>query len=89
MAPAPGTDEPLTPIGNGSLATVSLRHFGGIGLNLMLAIPTPYDKANIGSRSIPERHQTPPIRDYSLFGLEKLGFRNNVPAPLDNMIEQN
>jgi len=34
-----------------------LRHFGGIGLHLMLAIPTPYDKANIGSRSIPKRHR--------------------------------
>jgi hypothetical protein len=45
------------PIGNGRLATVSSRRFDGIGLHLMLEIPTPYDKANIGSRSIPEGHR--------------------------------
>ena len=54
VAPATGTDEPsraspalaaeaatLMPIGNGSLGAVSSGHFGGIGLNLMAAIPAP------------------------------------------------
>jgi hypothetical protein len=33
VAPATRTDQPLMPIGNGSLGAVSLRHFGGSGLN--------------------------------------------------------
>jgi hypothetical protein len=62
VAPATRTDEPLTPIGNGSLGTVSSRHFGGIGLNLMLAIPAPHDEANMGSRRVPERHRRAGLR---------------------------
>jgi hypothetical protein len=77
VAPAPRTDEPLTPIGNGRLATVSLRHFGGIGLNLMLAIPTPYDKANIGSRSIPEGHR------WTGMGFNRLRRRKAARAIID------
>ncbi len=57
VAAATRTDEPLTPIGNGSVGAESSRRFDGIGLHLMLAIPTPYDKANIGSCSIPEGHR--------------------------------
>ncbi len=39
MASAPRAGEPLTPIGNGSFGAVSSCHFGGVGLNLMVAIP--------------------------------------------------
>ena len=40
-APSMGTDQPLAPIGNGSLGAVSSRHFGGIRLDLMAALPAP------------------------------------------------
>jgi hypothetical protein len=62
QGPAPRTDEPLTPIGNGRFGAVSLRHFGGIGLNLMLAIPAPHDQANTGSSGIPKRHRGTGLR---------------------------
>jgi hypothetical protein len=32
VAPATGTDEPVPPIGNGSLRAVSSHHLGGIGI---------------------------------------------------------
>jgi hypothetical protein len=57
VAPTTGTGEPLTPIGSGSLGAVSSRHFGGIGLNPMAALPGPHNQANTGSRRIPEGHR--------------------------------
>jgi hypothetical protein len=51
VAPATRTDEPLTPIGNDRLGAIPSRHFGGIGLNLMAAIPAPDDKENTGVSS--------------------------------------
>jgi hypothetical protein len=48
VARTTGTDQPLTPIGNGCLWAVSARHFGGIGLNPMAAISAPHDQPNTG-----------------------------------------
>jgi hypothetical protein len=64
VAPAPGTDEPLLPIGNGRLGAISSRHFGwrshlrwlrqelrsGIGLRLIAAFEAPDDEPNTGNR---------------------------------------
>jgi hypothetical protein len=57
VAPAMGTDQPLSPFGNGSLGAVSSRHFGGIGLNLMSAFEAPDDEPNTGSRRAAECHR--------------------------------
>src|SRR5690349_3351786 len=56
-APAPRTDQPLMPVGNGSLGAVSSRHFGGIWLRLISALPAPDDEPNTGSRRAPECHR--------------------------------
>jgi hypothetical protein len=67
--PATGTDEPLTPIGNGNVGAVSFGHFGGIRFDLMSAFPgtrrsrvAPRRGGTIrsdehGSRSVPQRHR--------------------------------
>src|SRR5580704_8683675 len=57
VAPTTGTNEPLMPIENRRLGTVSSRHFGGIGLNLMSAFEAPDDEPNTGSRRTPECHR--------------------------------
>jgi hypothetical protein len=79
-APTTGTDEPLMPIGNGRLGAVSSRHFGGIRLDLMAALPAPgeavwlpegppHDQAHMGSRRVAERH-----RRAGIFGLHSSLF---------------
>jgi hypothetical protein len=69
VASTTGTDEPTSPLGNGSLGAVSSRHFGGIGLNLVAAFPAPHDQAHMGSRRVAERH-----RRAGLFGLHSSLF---------------
>jgi hypothetical protein len=44
----------------------TLRHFGGIGLNLMATRLAPHDEANIGSGDIPERHRRAGLRLHRL-----------------------
>jgi hypothetical protein len=77
VVPTTGTHQSFTAIGNGRLPTLSLRHFGGIGLNLMLTIPTPYDKAKLGSRGIPERHR------WTGMGFHRLRRRKAASATID------
>jgi len=40
--------QPVAPIKRGRFGAVSLRLLGGIGLDLMAAIPAPHDQANTG-----------------------------------------
>src|SRR6516165_2333569 len=47
-AAALGTDKPLAPIENGGARAVSLRHLGGVGLNLMLTSFAPDDQPDLG-----------------------------------------
>jgi hypothetical protein len=47
-AAALGTDKPLAPIENGGVRAVSLRHFGRVGLNLMLTGFAPHDQPDLG-----------------------------------------
>jgi hypothetical protein len=51
------SDPLLTPIGHSSFGAVSLGHFAGVGLNLMLAILAPNDQPDLGGGSIAERHR--------------------------------
>jgi hypothetical protein len=57
VTPAPGTDEPSSPLGNRRLRAVSSRHFGGIRLSLIAASLAPHDQVNMGSRRAPEGHR--------------------------------
>jgi hypothetical protein len=50
-------NEALSPIENVSLGAIPSRHFHGRGFNLMAAITTPHNQANMGSRRIPECHR--------------------------------
>ena len=70
VAPATRTDQSFTPIWNGRLGTVSLRHFGGIRLNLTATRLAPHDEANMGSRGVPEGH-----------GWAEIGFHLTTPPP--------
>ena len=47
-AAAFGTDQPLAPVRDSHFGTVAPSLFGGIGLDLVTAISTPYDEANAG-----------------------------------------
>jgi hypothetical protein len=52
-----GTYQPLPPIEHGRFGAVPSGHLGGIGLDLMAAIPTPDNEANAGTNSVAERHR--------------------------------
>jgi hypothetical protein len=47
-AAAGGTHQPLTPIEHGRCGAVPLGHVGWVGLDLVTAIATPYDKTDAG-----------------------------------------
>jgi hypothetical protein len=55
-ATAAGTDQPLPPIEHGGPSPVPSSHFGGIGLDLMLAFLAPNDQSDVGGGSVAERH---------------------------------
>ena len=48
-------DEPFFPIENGNIRAIATHHLDRIGLDLMLAILTPDDDADAGSRGAAER----------------------------------
>ena len=54
--PHKAAHKPRGPIRHGGLGTVSLRLFGGIGLDLMLAVLAPNDQPDAGGGSVAERH---------------------------------
>jgi hypothetical protein len=48
-AAAFGADQPLAPIGHRHFGAVALNLFGGIGLDLVAAVPAPHYEADAGS----------------------------------------
>ena len=77
VTPAPGTDQPTSPLGNGSFGTVPPRHFGGIGLSLISAFEAPDDEPNTGSRRAPECQRRAGFGFHPLPPLEAATHREN------------
>src|ERR1700674_2552512 len=53
----PGANEPRLPVKHGRLRTIAGGVLSGIGLDLVAAIPAPYDRADAGRGSTAERHR--------------------------------
>jgi len=56
-AAALGTDQPLTPIENRFLRTISISYLSRIRLDLVAARLAPHDEPNAGRSRIAERHR--------------------------------
>ena len=57
MAAALEADEPGAPIEHRRCGAVSLGHLDGVGLDLVLTILAPDDKAELGSGGATQRHR--------------------------------
>jgi hypothetical protein len=54
--PQPEADKASVPVRNGHLGAVTLGHFGGVGFDLVAALPAPYNQPDLSCRGVPERH---------------------------------
>jgi hypothetical protein len=62
-------------------------HRGGIGLDLMVAFPAPYDQPEMSSGSVAERHRRAGI-SLDARSFSTITGRLTIPAPLSRRVVQ-